>query len=90
MNELAEQQLELTKAKPLRCNWQEMVYTDGSQRKAEGLEGRETVTLGSGLYVPATASQAERFISIQAAAPTRHNTAYRAELIAILGALKLG
>ena len=90
MNQLAEQQLELTKAKPLKYNWQELVYTDGSQRKAEGREGRKTVTLGSGLYVPATASQAERFISIQAAAPTRHNTAYRAELIAILGALKLG
>ena len=90
ISQMAEQQLNLAEVKPLKYNWTELVYTDGSQRKAEGPDGKEMVTLGSGLYVPASTSEEERFISIQAAAPTRHNTAYRAELIAILGALKLG
>ena len=48
------------------------------------------VRLGSAVFVPQTGQAEEQHIGVQSTAPTRHNTAYRAELIAILAALKLG
>jgi ribonuclease HI len=76
---------------PLKYDWTEFAYTDGSQCKVEaGPNGRETVRLGSGVYVPQRGQAEEEHIGVQSTAPTRHNTAYRAELIAILAALQMG
>lgn len=88
----AEEQLALTSNLPLKYDWRRLVYTDGSQRKIDiGPNGRQTVRLGSGVYVPGvTESEEARHIGIQSTAPTRHNTPYRAELVGILGALKEG
>lgn len=85
------EQLGLQRELPLKYNWNDFVYTDGSQCKIEiGPEGRETVRLGSAVYVPPSDAEDAKHIGIQATAPTRHNTAYRAELIAILAAVRMG
>jgi hypothetical protein len=76
---------------PLRYDWTELVYTDGSQQKVVvGPEDKEVTVLGSALYVPATQGAAEQRIGINATSTGRHNTAYRAELIGILGAFRQG
>ena len=50
----ASEQLQLNQLLPLKYDWRSMVYTDGSQRKTDiGPNGRQTVQLGSGIYVPA-------------------------------------
>ena len=88
----ASEQLQLNQLLPLKYDWRSMVYTDGSQRKTDiGPNGRQTVQLGSGIYVPAkTDTEEGQCIGIQSTAPTRHNTPYRAELVGILGALHQG
>jgi ribonuclease HI len=89
----AEHPLQLS-PKPLKYNWKDFVYTDGSQKKMYvegGLRGTpmEITVIGSGLYVPAQETAQERRLCIKATSPG-NNTAYRAELVAILGALKAG
>ena len=76
---------------PLKHDWTAFAYTDGSQKKIPiaGAEDQEVTVIGSGLYAPATNDRPETKIRIRAKTPG-HNTAYRAELIAILGALKEG
>ena len=88
----ASEQLQLNQLLPLKYDWRSMVYTDGSQRKTDiGPNGRQTVQLGSGIYVPAkTDTEEGQCIGIQSTAPTRHNTPYRAVLVVILGALQQG
>jgi ribonuclease HI len=75
---------------PLKYDWTELAYTDGSQKTIPlGQEGQQTTVIGSGLYVPATNTAPEQLIGIRANSPG-HNTAYRAELIGILGAFRQG
>jgi ribonuclease HI len=68
-----------------------MAYTDGSQKKVPllGQEEHEITVIGSGVYIPATPQAEAQPIGVRAT-QNGHNTAYRAELIAILGALRLG
>jgi ribonuclease HI len=68
-----------------------MAYTDGSQKKVPllGQEEHEITVIGSGIYLPANPHTEEQHIGVRAT-QNGHNTAYRAELIAILGALRLG
>jgi ribonuclease HI len=87
----AEEALNLNKELQLQFEWKQWVYTDGSQRTVPaGPDDIERVALGSGLYVPSQPTEDEQRIGIQAQTRSRHNTAYRAELIGILGALKQG
>ena len=76
---------------PLKHNWTDFAYTDGSQKKLAiaGTGGEEITVIGSGVYVPAQNDKQEQKIRIRAMSPG-HNTAYRAELIGILGALQQG
>jgi ribonuclease HI len=68
-----------------------MAYTDGSQKKVPllGQEEHEITVIGSGIYIPASPRTEEQHIGVRAT-QKGHNTAYRAELIAILGALRMG
>jgi hypothetical protein len=59
---------------------------NGSQKKVPllGSEEHEITVIGSGVYVPANPQAEEQHIGVRAT-QKGHNTAYRAELIAILG-----
>jgi ribonuclease HI len=68
-----------------------MAYTDGSQKKLKipGTDDQEITVIGSGIYIPATPDTEAQHIGVKAT-QNGHNTAYRAELIAILAALRQG
>ena len=68
-----------------------MAYTDGNQKKVPlmGSDDHEITVIGSGVYIPGTPQAEAQHIGVRAT-QNGHNTAYRAELIAILGALRLG
>jgi len=75
----------------LKYDWTELVYTDGSQQTLPlGPFETDIVVLGSGLYIPESLEREEQRVGIRSNSRGKHNTAYRAELIAILGALRLG
>jgi ribonuclease HI len=76
-------------SQPLKYDWTQLVYTDGSSKRVP--RNSPGTGLGSGLYVPATNVREEQHIGIEAAGTMKqHNTPYRAELIGILAALQLG
>jgi ribonuclease HI len=68
-----------------------MAYTEWQPEKVPllGQEEHEITVIGSGIYLPAKPQTEEQHIGVRAT-QNGHNTAYRAELIAILGALRLG
>ena len=80
-----------TQATTLKYDWREFVYTDGSVTKVRSDEGRPGI--GAGLYIPNQNSGIEtgRQIGIEARDVSGpDNTAYRAELVAIMAALAEG
>ena len=79
---------------PLRHDWRRIAYTDGSVIKETNAQGRVIQLVGAGVFIPdlsPTAAPAEgRKILVNPGGSGPTNTVNRAELSAILAALKLG
>ena len=87
-------------APPLRFNWKDFVYTDGSYKPATGRRASpadaecDAPGIGAGVYFPphATNEEDDQAVPIIPVGDERHpqNTINRAELVGILAALKHG